>query len=481
MPNPYTGTPEGDIWAEEDRRKALRNALMKQAMGGIGDNQMAGRFMVKRSPFEAIGKIAQGAMASGMNDSSEERLRGAGEDFETNKQQAIDAVTQAMMGSPALPEQQGMHEIPQGQHGPQVIAQEAQPAVAPDYLKAATMAGTDPYLANSGVGKVALAKMAQQGKLDLASQKANAGGANFKPWTSIHDVSFTGQDGKVVTMPVPFNNRTGVWDYSNLPNLAGQVNIPTPPNKDGSPTPAVIAPSAQPAAGPGTSPKYSPTVKEDLSRAGETGKQDVLVETEPVKQRRIMEEKHQASIINNRPKIESSIKSLFKKQELLDTTIDEAIAMADYTTAGPAALLDFIPGTPMKELKTKLETIKAKVGFDELGEMRKNSPTGGALGQVSELENKLLQAVQGSIDNLNNPSELKSNLADIKRIRNELNQHVLSAYKTNYKTDFVFDEPVDTVIPENGAVLPEGVTEDDIIETMKVHNMTRDQVLEALK
>ena len=43
-------------------------------------------------------------------------------------------------------------------------------------------------------------------------------------------------------------------------------------------------------------------------------------------------------------------------------------------------------------------TIKSSIGFDRLQQMRDESPTGGALGQVSELELITLQSTLGSLD-----------------------------------------------------------------------------------
>ena len=51
-----------------------------------------------------------------------------------------------------------------------------------------------------------------------------------------------------------------------------------------------------------------------------------------------------------------------------------------------------------------LDTLKANLGFKELQEMRQNSKTGGALGNVSDTEIKFLQAAQSAID-FNMPAE----------------------------------------------------------------------------
>jgi len=56
-----------------------------------------------------------------------------------------------------------------------------------------------------------------------------------------------------------------------------------------------------------------------------------------------------------------------------------------------------IPGTDSFDLDRSLDTIKALIGFDALQKMRDASPTGGALGQVSEKEINFLQSVSGSL------------------------------------------------------------------------------------
>jgi hypothetical protein len=79
-----------------------------------------------------------------------------------------------------------------------------------------------------------------------------------------------------------------------------------------------------------------------------------------------------------------------------------------------------IPGTPGYSLSTDLDTIKANVGFDELQAMRDASPTGGALGQVSEMENRLLQSVRAAISQLLKGEDLERNLKIIKDSNSQL-------------------------------------------------------------
>ncbi len=69
-----------------------------------------------------------------------------------------------------------------------------------------------------------------------------------------------------------------------------------------------------------------------------------------------------------------------------------------------------IPGTKAHDVAKSLDTIKANIGFDKLQAMRNASPTGGALGQVSERENVLLQSTFGSLAQSQSEDQFRRNL-----------------------------------------------------------------------
>jgi hypothetical protein len=58
------------------------------------------------------------------------------------------------------------------------------------------------------------------------------------------------------------------------------------------------------------------------------------------------------------------------------------------------------------DVKRKLETLQSVVSFDRLQQMREASPTGGALGAVSERELALLQSSMGALSNDMSEEEL---------------------------------------------------------------------------
>ena len=80
------------------------------------------------------------------------------------------------------------------------------------------------------------------------------------------------------------------------------------------------------------------------------------------------------------------------------------------TTTGMGSYLSNIPGTDAKSLKERLASIKANIGFDYLQAMREASPTGGALGNVSDKELQGLQSVFGSLEQSLDDAELTYNL-----------------------------------------------------------------------
>lgn len=109
----------------------------------------------------------------------------------------------------------------------------------------------------------------------------------------------------------------------------------------------------------------------------------------------------------------------------------------DQDVAGLAgAIGQILPGTDAYDLASTLETIRSIIGFNALKDMRKESPTGGALGQVSNWENRLLQAVQGSLRQGQSPTQLRQNLQNIQNTAREMILYSNWAYMQDYGETF---------------------------------------------
>jgi len=92
-----------------------------------------------------------------------------------------------------------------------------------------------------------------------------------------------------------------------------------------------------------------------------------------------------------------------------------------------------------------IDTIKANIGFDRLTQMRKESPTGGALGNVTEKELAFLQSVLGSLDLNQDRKILSQNINKIKEIYTEILRKA-SAYPNAEK--YGFDVPATSKVQD---------------------------------
>jgi hypothetical protein len=83
------------------------------------------------------------------------------------------------------------------------------------------------------------------------------------------------------------------------------------------------------------------------------------------------------------------------------------------TTGVFGQVLRNIGGTGALDVKKLLDPIEAAIGFERLQAMRDASPTGGALGQVTERELTLLSSALGSLDQAQSREQFLSRLANI--------------------------------------------------------------------
>lgn len=94
-------------------------------------------------------------------------------------------------------------------------------------------------------------------------------------------------------------------------------------------------------------------------------------------------------------------------------TISDANNLVGWNTAGLGGVLSSVPATDARDLSAKLETIKANLGFDRLQQMRDQSPTGGALGNVAVQELAALQSTVASLDQKQSPEQLRKALRKV--------------------------------------------------------------------
>jgi len=94
--------------------------------------------------------------------------------------------------------------------------------------------------------------------------------------------------------------------------------------------------------------------------------------------------------------------------------IMQIVDQADIPVTGGGSFLAAIPGSAARDVAALLDTIKGNIGFNELNKMRQSSPTGGALGNVTERELAFLQSVAGSLEQSQSEEQFKRNLGRVK-------------------------------------------------------------------
>ena len=118
------------------------------------------------------------------------------------------------------------------------------------------------------------------------------------------------------------------------------------------------------------------------------------------------------------PKVEMGYEQAKLQDQYVIEDIDQALTQAGpWTTGFAGSVGSFVSGSPQSDLAFTLVGIKANLGFDKLQAIRDASPTGGALGAVTERELDLLQSAWGSVAQAQSEQQFKSRLARLKQIK----------------------------------------------------------------
>ena len=102
--------------------------------------------------------------------------------------------------------------------------------------------------------------------------------------------------------------------------------------------------------------------------------------------------------------------------DIVAQDIGRALALSNgWTTGAAGGALKNFPGTGAYQLDSILSGMKGNIGLDRIQQLRQQSPTGGALGSVSEGEHKIVQSVYGDLTQSQDRAQFEFNL---KRLHN---------------------------------------------------------------
>ena len=151
-----------------------------------------------------------------------------------------------------------------------------------------------------------------------------------------------------------------------------------------------------------------------------------------------------------------NVLSQLDRIEALAISPPDAATGWDGAAGGAYVINQFIPATDAYTLSNIIQSVKANLSFDELQRMRDASPTGGALGQVSNIEIGLLQNAVAALNPAVGEEEFKeqlnivrkhySNVRNIilgKSVKLDFTRPEYKKYVIEYKGEKYFRDPVD--------------------------------------
>lgn len=111
-------------------------------------------------------------------------------------------------------------------------------------------------------------------------------------------------------------------------------------------------------------------------------------------------------------------KSAVKAANLL-ASVDQAIGalQSGIRIGGIYGPLEYLPATEQRAYTATIDSIKSNVGFDQLAELK---AAGGSLGQISNIENMLLQSTIAKLDTWTKKTDQIANLEKVKGITERL-------------------------------------------------------------
>jgi len=199
--------------------------------------------------------------------------------------------------------------------------------------------------------------------------------------------------------------------FPNLPQ--SQPSQPTQPGGDVRATGSVVRTDAQP-----------------LGARSITG--DALATAAGKKESQVGLAKTKNDLIKARPKAKFALKQLESGNKVVSNEIEKARNLLKNQTALGRVTLANVPVTEAKALKAAFTTIKANMGFDQIGAMREASQNGAALGNVTEREIEFLQGTQGVLDNNLDLETLLNTMNQIEEFRAESYQNRIDLYNDQF-------------------------------------------------
>lgn len=171
--------------------------------------------------------------------------------------------------------------------------------------------------------------------------------------------------------------------------------------------------------------------------------EEVKAEIEKEKRGLTIEEKKEKQKLDIKKKEAQpkALKSLESYDESLSNTIRNITDVLDDPKFNRAAGFlgrqeSRVEGTTAYNIRATIDSIRSAVSLDQLTELRANSPTGGALGNVSDQEGKRLESSKQNIDPNQSPAKLRKALSDLRTFLEGSKSRTIKAYESDFGTKY---------------------------------------------
>jgi len=175
-------------------------------------------------------------------------------------------------------------------------------------------------------------------------------------------------------------------------------------------------------------------------------------------------EKKQVDLAATKPKARKSLTGTLQGLNEIETKIDKLLNDKElFSGTGWDTYVKRWPGSKVKEIENLVDSIKAGISLDSLTELRANSPTGGALGNVSDAEGTRLENKRAKLDQKAGDKIFRSALIDLKNSIRASKQNFTNGYEND------FGEPFETkgLKPLGQKKNPSEMTNDEILKALE--------------
>src|SRR5690606_37631609 len=173
----------------------------------------------------------------------------------------------------------------------------------------------------------------------------------------------------------------------------------------------------------GTLPKELEEAERQKGRGTEIGKAEGRMLSPEARVKKVEAESHLANAVHNLERLAAQAKEIRDNPSLWRAT-------------GFMSVLPSVPGGEAANIDAAMVTLKSQTGFGVLQAMRDASKTGGALGQVSNIENELLQNNLAALEQSQSTEEFKRNLDKIIEYTEAAKARLTGAYRETYGEEF---------------------------------------------